>query len=189
MWEYRAAVSSRISYWSSINIIHFLVGCILPEFGPQSNSSEANNEAMLISYLFAIFAFGKIHLFNILIRVSWSVGLALAQNDRVHTPAERTRLLVSQANPCCSSVHSHHRVLWLWKTLARSLTVLHWRHQPAFPPQVTIIGWPLSLRHSSYFLVHAVRPADIKHIAAMGDSLTVQSRKNCKIAMYVVYLL
>ena len=26
----------------------------------------------------------------------------------------------------------------------------------------------------NYFLVHALRPADIKHVAAMGDSLTVE---------------
>ena len=62
-----------------MNTIRFVVECILSEFAPQRNSSEANNKGMLICYLFAIFACGKIHLLSILIRVSWSLGVVLAQ--------------------------------------------------------------------------------------------------------------
>lgn len=66
-------------------------------------------------------------------------GIALAQDERVHTPAERDRLL----GPLASSTA---RVVF---------------NCPALVPSPTV---PTS--------VHALRPADIKHIASMGDSLT-----------------
>jgi phospholipase B1 len=66
-------------------------------------------------------------------------GIALAQDERVHTPAERTRILGPLAL-------ENARLAF---------------NCPALIPSPTI---PTS--------VHALRPADIKHVAAMGDSLT-----------------
>jgi phospholipase B1 len=78
---------------------------------------------MLLSYLCVIF----------------TCGIALAQYERVHTPAERMRLLGPLASDTARSVFNC----------------------PALIPSPTV---PTS--------VHALRPADIKHIASMGDSLT-----------------
>jgi phospholipase B1 len=73
------------------------------------------------------------------ITIILACGFALAQDERVHTPAERARLLGPLA-------YADARINF---------------NCPALTPSPTI---PTS--------VHTLRPADIKHIASMGDSLT-----------------
>ena len=48
-----------------------------------------------------------------------------------------------------------------------------WLHRQPLPRQVRILFPKAKIQPSWSIVVHALRPADIQHIAAMGDSLTV----------------